>query len=498
LTNETAAASVRTSIPEGLWASAVAASEVIKRASSVVVATHIDADGVAAASIASRALAREGIRAQVLFFKKLDEQTIASLGNMDAGIIWYTDLGSGSLSKLEGTNAVITDHHVPDGPGRTGARHGQAALTDFSTIQHVNPHLHGISGATDLSGAGSTFLVALAMSRENMILAPLAILGAVGDLQDQRARRLEGVNRRILAAAQAEHLVEAVQDIRYFGRETRPVHKMLEYSSDPFIPGITNNEEAALGLLLGLGMELKRGEAWKTWSDLDDDERSAIVAEIRDILVKSRRRPETIVRLTGEVYVFGNEARGSPVRDAKEFATLLNACGRHGRAEVGLRICSGDRGDALSEGLALLRDHRSALSQALNFAKDTGVTRLTNIQFFDAGDEIEETIVGTVAGMLLNSNGSDRSAPMVAFADSTEYSGAPKKKASARGTQDLVSMGMDLSYAMRAAAEKVGGVGGGHNIAAGATIPCEKKEEFLGVLDDIVGSQLTMRARRGE
>jgi RecJ-like exonuclease len=51
---------------------------------------------------------------------------------------------------------------------------------------------------------------------------------------------------------------------------------------------------------------------------------------------------------------------------------------------------------------------------------------------------------------------------------------------------------------MRAAAEKVGGVGGGHNIAAGATIPCEKKEEFLGVLDDIVGSQLTMRARRGE
>jgi RecJ-like exonuclease len=336
------------------------------------------------------------------------------------------------------------------------------------------------------------------MSPENMILAPLAILGAVGDLQDQRARRLEGVNRRILAAAQAEHLVEAVQDIRYFGRETRPVHKMLEYSSDPFIPGITNNEEAALSLLLGLGIELKKGETWKTWADLDDDERSAIVSEIRDILVKSRRRPETIVRLMGEVYVFGNEARGSPVRDAKEFATLLNACGRHGRAEVGLRICSGDRGDALSEGLALLRDHRSALSQALNFAKDTGVTRLTNIQFFDAGDEIEETIVGTVAGMLLNSNGSDRSAPMVAFADSTEYSGAPKKKASARGTQELVSMGMDLSYAMRAAAEKVGGVGGGHNIAAGATIPCEKKEEFLGVLDDIVGSQLTRRARRGE
>ena len=462
----------------------------------MVVATHIDADGIAAASIAARALAREGKQAQVRFFKKLDEQAIASLDDMEAGILWYTDLGSGSLSKLEGSSAVVTDHHVPDTPRREGGRHGQSALTDFSTVQHVNPHLHGVSGATDLSGAGSTFLVALAMNPENMELSPLAILGAVGDLQDQRARRLEGINRRILIAAEAAGLVQAVHDIRYFGRETRPVHKMLEYSSDPFIPGVTNNEEAALGLLLGLGIELKKGEAWKTWSDLEDDERDAIVSEVRDILVKSRRKPETIARLTGEVYVFGKEARGSPVRDAKEFATLLNACGRHGRAEVGLRICTGDRGNALSEGLELLRDHRSALSQALNFAKNTGVTRLRNIQFFDSGDEIEETIVGTVAGMLLNSNGSDRSAPMVAFADSTEYSETPKTKASARGTQELVSMGMDLSFAMRSAAEKVGGVGGGHNIAAGATIPSEKKEEFLGVLDDIVGSQLTRTSRR--
>jgi single-stranded-DNA-specific exonuclease len=85
---------------------------------------------------------------------------------------------------------------------------------------------------------------------------------------------------------------------------------------------------------------------------------------------------------------------------------------------------------------------------------------------------------------------------MVAFAESTEYADTPKMKASARGTQDLVARGMDLSVAMRASAEKVGGVGGGHNIAAGATIPSDKRDEFLTLLDDIVGSQLTSRARR--
>jgi RecJ-like exonuclease len=55
---------------------------------------------------------------------------------------------------------------------------------------------------------------------------------------------------------------------------------------------------------------------------------------------------------------------------------------------------------------------------------------------------------------------------------------------------------MDLSVAIRSAAEKVGGVGGGHNIAAGATIPEKRKEEFLDALDSIVGNQLTSRGQR--
>ncbi|MBN1678308.1 MAG: DHH family phosphoesterase, partial [Candidatus Thermoplasmatota archaeon] len=391
---------------------------------------------------------------------------------------------------------VVSDHHVPEPTASSAMRKGQALLTDFSSVVHINPHMHGISGANELSGAGATFLVAVAMDPGNVNLAHLAVLGAVGDLQDQKTRRLEGLNRAVLEVAKAEGLVEALNDIRYFGRETRPVHKMLEFSSDPFLPRITGNEEGALGFLLELGIELKDGDSWRTWSDLTDSEKGNIITALQDYLISIRRRPETIDRLSGEVYVFLKEGRKTPVRDAKEFATLLNACGRHGRAELGLKICCGDRGDALEESMALLRDHRSALSRALNWAKGSGIIRMRNIQFFDAGDEIEDTIVGTVAGMLLGTEGADRSAPMVAFAESTEYADTPKMKASARGTQELVARGMDLSAAMRTSAEKVGGVGGGHNIAAGATIPSEKRDEFLALLDDVVGSQLISRARR--
>lgn len=484
------------SIPKGLWASAVQAGNIIRNASHVAIASHIDADGISAGAVAKLTLDRMGIKSSVQFFKKLDDPVLASLKEGHADLLWFTDLGSGAASVIEGTNAVITDHHAPEAAALSQRNRGQALLSDFSSVVQVNPHLHGVSGASELSGAGSTFLASYALDERNADLSMLAVLGAVGDLQDQRQRQLEGINRTIMNLASECGMLEAVQDIRYFGRETRPLHKLLEFSSDPFLPRISGNEEGALGLLLELGIELKDGEAWRSWSDLTKTEKESILTALRDHLGSMKRRPEVIERLIGEVYVFRKEKKGSPVRDAKEFATLLNACGRHGKAGVGLAICTGDRAGALEEGMVLLRDHRSAISKALTWAKGSGVIRMKNIQFFDAGDEIEDTIVGTVAGMLLGSEGADRTVPMVAFAESNEYSESPQTKASARGTQDLVSRGMDLSAAMRAAAGRVGGVGGGHNIAAGATIPADRRDEFLASLDSIVGSQLSAGAQR--
>jgi len=63
-------------------------------------------------------------------------------------------------------------------------------------------------------------------------------------------------------------------------------------------------------------------------------------------------------------------------------------------------------------------------------------------------------------------------------------------KISARGNKPLISRGLDLSIAMRKAAGAVGGVGGGHTIASGGSIPPGTEEKFLSHLDWIVGEQL--------
>jgi RecJ-like exonuclease len=79
----------------------------------------------------------------------------------------------------------------------------------------------------------------------------------------------------------------------------------------------------------------------------------------------------------------------------------------------------------------------------------------------------------------------NRNLPIIAFAKADGGI-----KVSARGTQDLIRKGVNLSEAMSIVSAELGGAGGGHDIAAGATIPENKKEEFVQKLDLFVGEQI--------
>ena len=61
---------------------------------------------------------------------------------------------------------------------------------------------------------------------------------------------------------------------------------------------------------------------------------------------------------------------------------------------------------------------------------------------------------------------------------------------SARGNQYLVENGLDLGLAMKNASLKLNGHGGGHKIAAGATISIDKENDFLEIVNEIIIEQL--------
>ena len=447
---------------------------ILRRQKKVRVVTHIDADGICAGAIASLSLDRAGIPNDVEFVKQLDPDSVSRVRD-NGSLLWFTDLGSGSLDMLDGIDCVITDHHTPNGS---------------VDVPSVNPHLHGLSGAAELSGAGAAFLVARALDGANTDLAALAIVGAVGDLQDAQNCKLTGLNREVLDDGKRAGVLDWHIDLRYFGRETRPVHKMLQYSSDPAIPNITGSEEAALAFLTGLGIQLKDGEEWRSWARLDDGEKRLVASRLVEHLLSFGVGHQMARRVLGEVYTMTNEKGGTPLRDAKEFATLLNSCGRHERPRLGLEVCRGDRGDAYRRAMTLLQDHRRSLVEGIQLVHDLGIHRMQFLQWFDAGSGIQDTLVGVVAGMLLGSGeaGTDPNLPMIAFARAEDGSGI---KVSARSARALVEKGLDLSAVMRTASAAVGGSGGGHNVAAGGLIPEGALKRFLEEAERIIRSQLS-------
>ena len=452
-----------------------AASEIRQRQNLLVV-SHVDADGLTASAIICTALERLNKDYKPLFFRQLDGVALDEVADLGAELVIFTDLGSGMIQEIcdRGIQAVVADHHKPMAcPARP--------------LAHINPHLVEADGATQLSGSGTSFLLARALETAsgcNDDLAALAVVGAVGDLQDMASGRLLGLNRRILEIGSEAGAVSFSRDIKLFGRQTRPVYKMLEYSQDPYLPGLSGKEDACIAFLKDLGIRLG-GEKWRRWIDLSQEEKSCVVTAILRKGLRSGVSNIKLERLIGEVYVLLGEREGTELRDASEYSTLLNATARYGHADVGLRVCMGDRDKAFDEAHTLLSQHRQNLVNGLKFVSAKGITPLKSIQYFDAGDAILDTIVGIVAGMSFQM--ADRSMPILAFARTQEGD----LKVSARGTQDLVRSGLDLADALSRSARAVGGVGGGHNVAAGATIPLNAKQEFLEQMDDIVSKQLS-------
>lgn len=466
----------------------------------VTVVGHIDADGITATSIAFKSLQEQRIDVQYNFIKKIDENEIKRINRIESDGVLLVDLGSGYASKLDHPGLCIADHHEVDPAGRPRSRKkGQVNLLDFDTgdSRHLNPHLFGFDGSKELSGAGAAYAIAKAMDGRNRDLAHLAIVGAVGDFQDSSECRLIGLNRRILEDAEMVGSVKAAQDVRYFGRETRPLVNFLKYSSDPRLPHLTNEESLCYELFRQQGVPLKEDGRWRCWRDLRTDEKERIVGVLKEILDKAGQGSEASSRLMGEVYSLVREEPGTVMHDAKEFATLLNSCGRYEKAPTGLEVCI--KGPQLKrekqKALRNLQNHRDNLKGAIEMVKGKDRVVLGSVQYLRNMDgsfclPIEDTVVGIVAGMLLGSGEIPCDRPLLAFAVSVDDDSVEMTKASARGTKELVERGLDLSSAMRCASESVGGTGGGHNIAAGATIPPGREEDFLAEIDRIVTAQL--------
>ncbi len=453
--------------------------EVAEEGGLIHVFSHLDADGVAAAGIIGKALFRLDARFRIQITQWIEDKIVGEILSEKPQLVVLTDLGSGYvdllMEKLSDFKIVILDHH-------------QIVGDVSESFVHVNPHLHGLDGARDISGSGVAYFVAKALDPVNVDLAPIAIVGALGDLQDKYDQRmLCGLNEKIVEDALKAGLLTVEKDLMFFGRETRPIHRTLASTTSPFIPGISGEEDKSLAFLASLDIKPKDGEKWRALRDLSENEKKRLCSALADYLLSKGLRFE-VSNLIGHAYVLNREEPWTPLRDAREFAVLLNGTGRMDRASLGVAVCMGDRGAALEAANKVLEDYRRSINKYLGWVmeKPERMKEFENIYVVYGESFINDKIVGAISS-ILSSGLPNPEKPLIAYAN---VEGEGLAKISARTVDAMTNRGINLGDIMQVAAEKFNGKGGGHNVAAGAQVPVEEISGFIECVNELVGKQL--------
>ncbi len=450
--------------------------EFIAEKDDFMVLNDYDADGMCAGAVIRKALEREGKEYESHTLKHFSEEQLKRHKGKDKPFI-LIDFGSGYLDMLkkeinDGEYCII-DHHEVEG----NTEH-----------PHLNPHLSGHDGSKEISSSGLSYFVAREISEENKDMAKIGIVGALGDMQySNKENQLIGLNRELIKDGEETGELEVRHDITLFGRHSRPLVPFLSYSTNPYLPGLTRNPGKCKEFLKNLGIEIKKknGEM-KYYCDLSQEEKKKLISGLH-VYGRQRAIPErTLQNLVGEVYEMKKEPAKSPVKDGKEFSTLLNACGRHEEPEVGIKVAMGNRDKYYKEADNLLKRHRRQLRDGIEYAKDKGVEERNTFYFIDAREEIPHPLIGIVIGMLYSTDEVNRDKPILGAAEKEEN----KVKLSGRGNKKLINKGLNLGEAMYQTSKELDGEGGGHDIAAGATVHQDKMNEFLDKADAMIKEQL--------
>jgi single-stranded-DNA-specific exonuclease len=419
----------------------------ILRCDHLRVISHNDADGISSAGLVCNALKRAGISFHATLVNRLDGTVIESI----VGPVIFCDMGSGKpdlISRIKG-DVFVLDHHKPVGT---------------LDCMHLNPHNFGIDGAFELSASGTAYTVVREMG-SNADLAGLAIAGALGDRQ-----AMIGANKSILEEAISAGAVQTRPGLKMSADGSvdqvfqRSIEPLLDFTGDP-------NKTAQFLEALRIDGDIQS-------LGRDDLNRLSTALTLK-LLMQGSFAADSVI---GEVIRLKNEL----IENSLEFVQLLNACGNRDVPGLGLTLCLRDK-SALDQARKRASEYNGNILAEIKILREKH-REMENIRYL----AIEDMEAGSVvAGLGIRYLYSDM--PLITLNHKGDI-----VKVSGRGNKLLTSKGLDLSIALKTAAESVGGVGGGHNIASGASIPPGAEEKFLGIVDRIVGDQLREPSREAK
>jgi RecJ-like exonuclease len=447
------------------------ASRILKDAvgSRVAVLTHNDADGIAAGGAFTHFLERSGTAFCCRVIYDPTREELKAFSEITADAYFLLDIGTGQMDVIReywprDARVVILDHHQPQGE----IRGDQDPLI-------VNPELHGMDGGrcgcASVLSALTTFY---ASDQSDNYYLKLGVVGLVGDIQGREERG--DINETLLELCKERGVVEVERDFTFFQMRNAPIHKALSWGYDPYIPGLSGREDMAVALLTRANIPLKEGDRWRTVKDLSEKEKERIVEEVVRLVAKvgvEVKSPDFLER----IYGFPDEGEDL-LSTAREFSATLNACGKMNKADLGLLIASGRRGRILREVRDLLAEKRKRVGERIEALLERSREE-DGVLLVDGMGVLESSFVSTLSNFYARSP-LYREKIVIVYADT----GRGDVKISARAPSDTGDKDLNLGRILSEAAMEAGGMGGGHRMAAGATIPRERIKETLSHIVD--------------
>jgi RecJ-like exonuclease len=422
------------------------------------VVSHYDADGITAAAIICQTLYRKGYGFHASLMRNPFDKGFQRLQQEENTFIIFSDMGSGQLDFIEqlGCPCIILDHHQVKRESKS------------KQIVQVNANTCGYDGNYEACGATLAYGFAKTLDASNSDLAGLALIGATGD--KQYIGGLRGWNQVVLDEALEHNIISSQIGVKLAGKT---LGEALFFSIDPYYKGLSGDEQAIQDLFKHLNIDREQPP-----EKLSEEQRQHLQSLLLLQLLQNHV-PKNIIDIVSRTRYIDKKLGV----ELERFADLLDACGKYNHRGVGLALCMGDA-KASKEALRVEQEYKTQILDALQTLEKEGATEKTAYRLFYSDHSSLGGVIGGIAVNYLF----DEQKPLVSLARKNG-----ELHVSSRGNQKLVKNGLDLGDAMHEAAEKLDGYGGGHKIAAGATIDVEHEQAFLDDIDGILCKQLGLK-----
>lgn len=438
-------------LPEALEEKFQKASDILEDHDKFRLITHYDADGIASAAVLSSSLMKSQKGFHVRFVNKVPDQIEEGLPTI------FTDIGNSELDMISDLDdsVIVLDHHQVE----------DSVEADRGDHVYINPHDHGIDGAQEISGATLSFLLVITQNKKDWSLVHYALAGAAADKQNLDG--FTGMNKNIIDGAYEKGLIREEKRLYIDGRNIKDA---LMKACDPYFPGISGREKKIEDVLSDLGIDPE------TPADELNPQQSRQLTTVLVLSLLEREIPTSIIEgIRGEHQI--TEFDGM---DIDILYKLMNACARTSNAGTALSFCLGEK-RSLEKARELRSEYRDKMIERLHGLERDGLERKKYIQYFIEDKKERKGELAGIGMLYLF----DQSKP--AFGISYVNGDAD---ISARGTKKMVEEGLDLGRLCREVSEELDGSGGGHDIAAGASVDEDRVDEFLEDMDERVGSIL--------